>query len=223
MKHHESFPLVPQQIAQLKKLVLQGEGFQLEFKRKAAYPDKIVKEMIAFANAKGGIVLIGIGDDKTIPGLKHPEDDAHVIKLALNNCKPALPVHETYIPINANRVVLQYVVHESTKKPHYYLTADKLKETFVRVDDKCIKASRELREISKRTNPKKGVRFHYGDHERLLMRYLDEHATITLKQFIEISGLKKFNASNKLVLLVLANVLRITPDEKGDRFSSVIS
>ncbi len=219
MKTFESLPADRQQLQQLKKLVAQGEGFQLEFKRKAAYPDKIVREMIAFANSKGGILLVGIGDDRTIPGLKHPEDDAYVIRQALKNCKPPLSVEELAIPISPTRTVLQYRIAESQRKPHYYLAEDKTKESFVRVDDKCVRASREMREISRRAMKNKDIRFHYGDHEHLLMQYLQENSSITLKRFMEVSGLKRFIASKKLILLVLADVLRITPTEKGDLFS----
>jgi hypothetical protein len=87
------------------------------------------------------------------------------------------------------------------------------------VRDQSIKASREVREIARRSRAKKDIRFHYGEHEKFLMRYLDTNASITLKEFTEVSGLKRFYASKKLVLLVLANVLRITPHDKGDLFS----
>jgi predicted HTH transcriptional regulator len=219
MKPQENFPIDPRQISQLKTLVSKGEGFHLEFKRKATYPDKIVREMIAFANSKGGILLLGIGDDRTIPGLKHPEDESHVIKEALKRCRPALSIKETFIPIGTNRSVIQYEVSESHRKPHYFLTAEQAKESFVRVEDKSIKASREMREIAKRSQRNKDIRFHYGEYEKMLMQYLDQHHTITLKKFTELSGLKRFIASKKLILLVLADVLRITPHEKGDLFS----
>jgi predicted HTH transcriptional regulator len=219
MKPQESFPVDPKQLKQLRYLVMQGEGQQLEFKRKAAFPEKIIREMIAFANSKGGILLVGIGDDGTIPGLKHPEDDSHVIRQALKKCRPSLPVKETFIAIGNNRSVLQYEVAESDRKPHYYFISDLEKEAYVRVEDRSIKASREMREIAKRSQVKKDIRFHYGEYEQLLMRYLDAHETITLKKFTEVSGLKRFMASKKLVLLVLADVLRITPHEKGDIYS----
>jgi hypothetical protein len=223
MKPQEAFPVDQKQIQHLKSLVAQGEGFHLEFKRKAAHPDKIVREMIAFANSKGGILLVGIGDEGTIPGLKYPEDDSHEIKKALRQCKPPLPVRETFIAIGNNRSVIQYEIYESKRKPHFYALSEIQRESFVRVDDKSIKASREVREISKRSQLKKDIRFHYGDHERMLMQYLDEHKTITLKEFTELSGLKRFMASRKLILLVLANVLRIAPNEKGDVYSVAFS
>jgi predicted HTH transcriptional regulator len=219
MKPQESFPIDEKQLRQLRNLVSKGEGFQLEFKRKAAYPEKIVREMIAFANSKGGILLLGIGDDRTIPGLKHPEDESHVVQQALKKCKPVLPVKETFIPIGNNRSVIQYEISESKQKPHYFVLSDDVRESYVRVEDKSIKASREMREIAKRSQRQKDIRFHYGEHEQLLMQYLDKHHTITLKEFTELSGLKRFIASRKLILLVLADVLDITPHEKGDIFS----
>lgn len=219
MKPQESFPIDERQIRQLRTLVSKGEGFHLEFKRKAAFPDKIVREMIAFANSSGGILLLGIGDDGSIPGLKHPEDESHVIRNALKKCRPSLDVLETFIPIGKNRSVIQYQIAESTCKPHYLIISDQEKESYVRVDDKSIRASREMREIAKRYQRQKDIRFHYGEYEQMLMQYLDQHHTITLKQFTELSGLKRFIASRKLILLVLADVLHITPHEKGDIFS----
>jgi predicted HTH transcriptional regulator len=214
----ESVPYNPRQVQDLKKLVAQGEGLTLEFKRKAAYPEKIVREMIAFANTKGGILLVGIGDDKTIPGLKYPEGESHVIHEALKKCKPALQFRETFIPVGNSRTVIRYDIPESTKKPHYQ-TVGIQKESYVRVQDQSISASREMREIARRDLRKKDIRFHYGEHEKFLVQYLTENPDITLNKFIELRKIKRFDASKKLVLLVLADVLLITPHEKGDRFS----
>lgn len=214
----EAFTFQARQVRDLRKLVAQGEGASLEFKRKASYPDKIVREMIAFANSGGGILLVGISDDGEIAGLKYPEDDSYVIQKSLLKCYPRLPVTETFIPIGDARHVILYRIEESKKKPHYFVDDGK-KEAYVRVNDQSIKASREVREIARRSQQARNIRFHYGEHEHQLMRYLETKPVITLKEFMQVSGLKKFYASRKLVLLVLANVLRITPHEKGDLFS----
>src|SRR5688500_12453512 len=219
MKFHEAFPLSQDQVRQLKRLVSNGEGPSLELKRKATFPEKIVREMIAFANTNGGIVLIGIGDDGSIPGLKHPEDELYVMQQALKKVRPALQTKTTLIPIGNFRTVIQYEISESKRKPHYLLGANNVKESFVRVDDKSIKASRELREIVKRKQKMKDIRFHYGEHEKFLMQYLDEKKSITLKEFVNLTGLNRIYASRKLILLVLANVLRVIPNEKGDLYT----
>lgn len=219
MKLQESIVYNPQQVQRLKSLIARGEGSSLEFKRKATFPEKIVREMIAFANTAGGLLLVGIGDDGSIPGLKYPEGEVHVISEALKKVRPALPLHETLIPLNNSRAVLQYEVRESKKKPHYLISENSSKIYFVRVNDKSIKASREVREILKRKQHHKDIRFRYGDHETFLMKYLELNKSITLDEFTSATGLKRFYASNKLVLLVLANVLRITPNETGDLYT----
>ena len=218
MKLQEFLSLDPRQVQQLRRLVSHGEGASLEFKHKATFPQKIVREMIAFANTKGGILLIGIGDDGSLTGLKHPDDELHVMTEALEKVRPSMLYNVTLIPIANSRTVIQYEIPESKRKPHYLVDEKKMKESFVRVDDKSIKASRELREIVKRKQRMKDIRFHYGEHEKFLMQYLDEKKAITLKEFVSLSGLNRIYASRKLILLVLANVLRIIPHEKGDLY-----
>lgn len=205
----------------LRTIVAQGEGQQLEFKRKASSGDKIARELIAFANASGGTLLVGVGDDKTIPGVKHPEDDSLVIQQALEAVQPSLDIQETWIANDVQRTVLQFVVAPSSKRPHFMLNEQGVREYFVRSGDKSIRASREMREIIKRRQDARGIRFHYGDHEHFLMKYLETNKFITLSEFIHASGLKRVIASRKLVVLVLANVLRIIPTEKGDQFTLV--
>ena len=221
MKPQESTTFDRDEFRKLKRLVAEGEGQNLEFKRKASFPEKIVREMIAFANTSGGTVLIGVDDNGTIAGLKYPEEESHVIHEALKSCKPTLKLTERYIPIGNARSILRYDIPESKRKPHY-LVHNGLKNSFVRVADQSIKASREVKEIVRRAQRMRNVKFHYGDHERMLIQYLDKNSTITVKEFMRIGKLNRFNASRKLILLVLANVLHITPHERGDLFSLTI-
>src|SRR5688500_15673882 len=140
-KPQEAFTYNPRQVQELRKLVAQGEGSYLEFKRKAAYPDKIVRELIAFANTRGGTLLLGVGDDGSLPGLKYPEDESHVMHDALKKCRPSLPLTEYFIPIGNARTVIRYDVAVSEKKPHYHIV-DEAKESYVRINDQSIRSSR---------------------------------------------------------------------------------
>ncbi|MCK5704374.1 MAG: ATP-binding protein, partial [Cyclobacteriaceae bacterium] len=72
-------------LPELEYLVRNGEGQLLEFKLKASFPEKIVKEMVAFANSNGGQLLIGVDDDGRISGLKFAEEDKFVIEKAIQN------------------------------------------------------------------------------------------------------------------------------------------
>lgn len=209
-------------LRELKKLAAEGEGLQLEFKRKAAYPEKIVRELIAFANTEGGTLLIGVDDDKSIPGVKYPDEEAHVVRESLTkHCKPPLAYHESVIGISENRFVVRFDVPPSTKRPHYLALEKGNRSAFVRVHDMSIKASIEMEEIVRRSKKKRDIHFTFGEQEKSLMEYLDNHHTVSLADYRKLSGLNRFQASRKLILLVLANVLKITASEKGDLYSRV--
>jgi predicted HTH transcriptional regulator len=218
LKDFETIRLDDEQLFELKKLVAEGEGLQLEFKRKASHPEKIARELIAFANTEGGTLLVGVDDDKTIPGVKHPDEESFSIQEALKCCKPKLIFHESVLALSENRFVVRYDVAQSAKRPHF-LKQENTLECFVREGDKSIKASREMQEIVKRSKKKKDMRFLYGEYERQLMHYLHANQTITLTDFCTLTQLNRFKASRKLILLVLANVLKITATEKGDVYS----
>ncbi len=205
----------------LRKLVAQGEGMHLEFKRKASYPDKVVREIIAFANTSDGILLIGVDDDKTIPGVKFPEEESIAIREELkNHCRPGILVEETVIPVSEKRFVLQWRIPKSDRRPHFHV-ADGLRTSFVRHGDQSIRASREMTEILRRSKSPHGTKFIYGEAEQKIIHYLGTQPSITLHEFSRMTGLNRYLASRKIIRMVLANVLKITPTEKGDLFSRV--
>ena len=53
-------------------IIQEGEGLTVEFKER--FTPRIVEDMAAFANAKGGIIILGVRDDKTIIGEKLTND-----------------------------------------------------------------------------------------------------------------------------------------------------
>ncbi|HZY81648.1 MAG TPA: ATP-binding protein [Cyclobacteriaceae bacterium] len=208
------------QLRELKQLVAGGEGLHLEFKRRASSPDQIVREMIAFANTSGGVVLVGVNDDGDLSGVKYPEEESLLIKKALQKyCRPGLHFTETIIPLSGKKFVVQYEIPVSRKRPHIFLVSKKQSVTYIRIRDMSMKASREMSEIVRRGKQGKNVQFTYGDHESTLMRHLEKQDKITLPEFQVLTGLPYTAAAEKLITLVLANVLKITPTEKGDYYS----
>ena len=204
-------------VKELKNLVRQGEGTSLEFKLKATHPEKIVREIVAFANSKGGKLLVGVGDDKTIPGLKFVDEEEYILVRAIEkNCFPPLNYEIERIAITDERDVLVFNIPKSKEKPHFVqLENEEAKKAYVRVKDRSVQASRELKQILRREN-EEGIKFTYGDKEKILMNYLSEHQKITIEKFAEIAKISLKSASHTLVLLVLSNVLKIQPDEVMD-------
>lgn len=206
----------------LKRLVKKGEGQTLEFKLKTTHPEKIVKEIVAFANSDGGILLVGIRDDLTIKGVKFPQEDEYVMNKAIAEyCYPPINYQLEKIPIEANREVLAYTIPASDKGPHRVIDGDKPNQgkVYVRVDHESIIAGKEMREILKGRRKKRDVRFQYGQKEQVLMEYLELHHHITVQQFAKVAKITRKVASRTLILLVLAKVLQIYPQaNKEDSF-----
>ena len=208
-------------IRQVKNLVSQGEGQRIEFKQKASFPEKIVKEVVAFANSDGGYLFVGVADDGSLEGLKHAEEEKYVLdKAIIEYCKPKVKFSSRNIPISSNRSILEYKIYKSKNRPHYALPSLKARRgiAFVRYNDKSIQASRELIEILKSEKRSKGQLLSYGNKEKLLLEYLKEHETITLKRYCEIADLSERIASKTLVKLVLAKVLNVVISDDGDYY-----
>ena len=205
----------------LKQLVRQGEGAHVEFKLKNNHPDKIIREMVAFANSDGGILLVGVRDDREIVGLKFGEEDDFVLQKYIHaHISPPLPYqNERYILPN-EREVLIYRIPSSPDKPHVVHLETESK-AYIRVADRSIQASREMREILKARRKNIQVKFHYGEKEQKLMAYLGVNQTITREKFMEIAQINRKIASATLVRLVLANVLSIEPAETEDRYRAI--
>ncbi|MEQ9424283.1 MAG: ATP-binding protein [Cyclobacteriaceae bacterium] len=208
-------------LEQIKHLVAKGEGQHLEFKKKVAFPEKVVRELVAFANTSGGHLLVGVDDDGSISGLRYPEEEHFALTTAIQQlCVPKVRYESETIAVSKKKSVLYYQIKAAKRKPHYAKDQpiDKYGKAYVRVADKTVQASREMTQILKRGNGIKDVRFTYGDKEGILMKYLDEYQSITVDQFSKAANLPRRVASGTLVRLVLAQVLRIIPNDGEDLF-----
>lgn len=205
----------------LKELVRKGENKFVEFKLKTNHPEKIIREIVAFANSEGGKLIIGIGDDKSIKGLRFPDEDEFILKKAIEkHIYPVIDYEISRIKIEGDREVLVFDIEKSPFKPHY-VDLDGISENrkaYVRVEDKSVQASKEMKEILKGERKAKNIKFHYGDKERTLMKYLAENPSITVETYANIANIPRKVASRTLIVLVLANVIKVQPHEMQDLF-----
>lgn len=207
------------ELRELRKLVNQGENEQLEFKRKIAHPEKVVREVVAFANTKGGHLLIGVDDDHSIIGCKDAVEEEFLMTKAIRElCRPAIKFCVSMIPLNEKRTVLDYHIYPGLKQPYFALEKKNHRygKAFVRVEDRSIQASAEIRKILKINREGHPAKFEYGENESLLFRYLEGQGHITLNKYASLTGLDLRMASAILVRLVTANALKIVPREGED-------
>jgi len=115
---------------QVKLLIREGEGLTVEFKER--YTPRIDQDIVAFANAKGGTILLGVRDDGAVCGERLTGDMKAKINTLARNCKPTISVEIAQVglpaSLSASRTrqagrgqtgkVVAIVVPEGTEKPY---------------------------------------------------------------------------------------------------------
>ncbi|MEM6764720.1 MAG: ATP-binding protein [Bacteroidota bacterium] len=207
-------------LSELRSWVRRGEGLHVEFKKKAKFPDKIAREAVAFANTKGGKIFVGVSDDGLVEGNKIADGEAYVLeKYFAEHCIPALPIQFELVPVTSSRKVVVVHVRESKQKPHFLKIKNGRKQAFVRVDDMSIGASREMTQVIRLQQRKKGGRLIFGERERKLLQALEELQKISLEETAKLLEISRRKASQLLIILVRTGLLHIHPSEKGDFFT----
>lgn len=200
---------------------MQGEGVMLDFKKTINNTGKIAKSLVAFANNKGGKLLVGVADDGSIKGVKSEEEEKYMILTSAHQfCKPAIEpdFEEIYID---DKLVLVVNIPESDTKPHYALDDEGKWWAYIRIDDKSVLASKIIVEVLKNDYKEKGVLISYSDNEKKLLQYLDENEKITLKEFSKLMRSSYRKAQKILVNLILTNVIKSHTTEREEYFTAV--
>ncbi len=209
------------------RIIDEGEGFEVEFKRKVTTPEKIARALIAFANTKGGHILFGVDDDGSIVGVESEKSEVDLIHQAAKEFSfPEIEPSIDIVAFDGKDVIVVYVA-ESGDKPHYFTgnsngstkSEDETK-VFIRVNDKTIMASKEVVKILRDGRADAPpMHFEIGENEKRLFRYLDDNERITAKEFSHLVNISEQRASRILVSLVRAGVVRIHTLEKSDFFT----
>ena len=207
-------------ITNIKKLIFDGEGVTLDFKKTITSCEKIARTMVSFANNKGGRLLIGVADDGTIKGVKSEDEERYMItKAAELYARPALEpsFEEVYID---DKLVLVVEIEESHTKPHYSLAEDGKWWVYVRVKDKSVLASKIVVDVLKRAADEKGVLIEYSNKEKALLEYLEKMERINIQEYCELQKLSRRNAQRILVNMILSGVIRIHTTEKEEYYTA---
>lgn len=205
----------------LKRLILQGEGTTLDFKKTITSSEKIAKSLVAFANNKGGQLLIGVADDGAIKGVKSEDEERYMItKAAHQFCKPIIEpqFEEVYVD---DKLILVVKIAESDTKPHYALDDQKKWWVYYRVNDKSILASKIIVDVIKKSSDTGGQLIKYTEQEQKLFQHLEQEGRITLKQFSKLTR-SSYRQSQKIIVnLILGGVIKPVTSEKEEYYVAV--
>jgi len=202
----------------IKKYLIDGEGETLDYKQEISSANKIAKTMVSFANHKGGVLLIGVRDNRSIAGIQS-EDEKYMLDLAASfYCKPEIPLKLIEHTIG-DKVILECIVPEGDEKPYAAKGEDGKWWVHIRNKDKSLLASKIVVDVLKRQASNKGTFINYGKNEAALMKYLEQNERITLQQFRKMVNISKWRASKILVNLISAGVILNHTYEKTEFFT----
>lgn len=117
----------------LRTLVEGGEGRELEFKRGLPRDERLARTLCAFANTRGGWLLVGVNDNRSVYGCPRPKEVmADIRRVAAQFLLPAVRVETTVVRCEP-RAVVAARVNASMERPHCVLHGKRDKEIVVRV------------------------------------------------------------------------------------------
>lgn len=224
-------PLPPKRLTRRKieEMIDEGESTTIEFKRHFSSPDRIAKEIIAFANTKGGTILFGVDDDGTIVGIDSEKSEVAEIEHTCEYlCDPPINADIQVVQCGGRLEVVAVVIAESKDKPHTLVEYDVRGKRvehgpsvgYVRVKDRSMQASREVMNVMKSRRPDAPpLRIAIGHNERALFEYLEKHERVTVEEFAHMVNISRRRASKIMVDLVRAGTLLIHTVETTEFFT----
>lgn len=211
----EKVRMVPKR---LQHLIDEGENEKLDFKKEISSAKKIAKTLVSFANHKGGTILVGINDDKTLHGV-HAEEEKHMLTLAAElYCKPALQI-EIKEHAFGKKTILEAVIPKGEEKPYFAKGEDEKWWAYIRVKDQSLLASKVMVDVLKRKQTSHQTLIKYSSHEQALLDYLTKNERITLKEYCRLVNISRRRAQTILVNLISIGMLRVLSTEKEDFYT----
>lgn len=209
---------------QVISMIEAGESMNVEFKQRFSDHEKISKEIIAFANSKGGYIIFGVEDDKKITGVESEKSEAELIMdCARNYCEPPIDIKLHFVEVKHKELVIAEVP-ESNLKPHRLQDYNKkfdlnTAKVFIRINDKSIPAGKEMIKIMQSNSSKLQLKnYKLGDEEKQVFDYLLVKEIITAKDLSEKANISIRRASRTLIKLVRAGLLYIHTKDNGENY-----
>ena len=204
----------------LTDLLKQGEGENLDFKQKITSLDKIAKTICSFANTSGGIILVGVKDNRSIVGID-PEEEKYMLEQAATTyCQPEIPLHFEEIEED-ELVILKVTVDASVHKPHASLNKGGGWQVYIRQRDKSVPAGKNMvKHLQRELSEKSEMPVSAPDrNERKILEYLQIHDRITVKDLASLINFSSRRAQRLLTLMVNKGMLRLFEHEREDYYA----
>lgn len=203
---------------QLYQWIEEGEHGQQDFKETISSSRKIAKTISAFANTKGGRIIVGVRDNRGIRGVK-AEEEVHMLEAAAGFfCKEPVELTFDLVEVGMKQVLVAHVA-ECARKPVFALGDDEQWWAYIRVQDKSLLASRMVLDLLRKEQRGGDTLIKLGSKEEGLLKYLNENERITLKRYCKLMNISPWRARKILINLITAGVIRVHTTEKEEYYT----
>ncbi len=128
---------------QLLEIISNGESSGVEFKSDNIRPEQLATEVVAMANLRGGMVLLGVEDDGSISGVRRKNLKQWVVNIFYQKIHPMiLPFHEEVLLEGRRVAVISFA--EGTSKPYVVRNKDR-EDVYIWIGSTSRLATREQR------------------------------------------------------------------------------
>ena len=200
--------LKPGKKGYIEELIDRGEGETLDFKHSINDSKKIARSVAAFANTKGGILLIGVKDNGAIVGVNSDEDYHMVEGAAQLYCKPEVPFEVKRWTV-LGKTVLEVTIKPSPLKPHLAPDKNGTLLAFVRVADENFVASTIQYKIWKAERQREAVTFAITGKEQLLMEMLRKSGKVSAAEYAKAAFISHDEAEAFLIKMVVLRLAKL--------------
>ncbi|ANB71303.1 transcriptional regulator [Paraburkholderia phytofirmans OLGA172] len=127
---------------ELLEIIANGENSGVEFKRDDLRPEALAREIVAMANLRGGMVLLGVEDDGNISGIQREDLETWVMNAIFAHVHPMLLPFYEVVSMDNDEHVAAVSVTMGTSKP-YVLRHNGREDIYIRVGSTSRLADRE--------------------------------------------------------------------------------
>ncbi len=192
----------------IRQWIADGEGPTLDFKQTITSAPKIARSIVAFANSRGGKIVVGIEDHGHIIGVDVGEEQYELEKAAKKYCEPAITLEFEEYEIHGKMLLIAYV-EESDAKPHYAINKKGQRKIYVRIGDECVVPSPLIEELLQRGDMNYLQRNHaYTALKFEVFEYLKQHSEITVADFMALKKCSERSAKRTLLDFLFEGALR---------------
>jgi predicted HTH transcriptional regulator len=205
----------------LEELISKGESTTLEFKRTIDSPVKIAKTLVAFANTRGGILLIGVADDGKITGITSELHEMEKLEHAASYLsEPSIAISYQSQKV-AQHQVLIITIAESPAKPHYVKESPEKRTAYIRANNKSVPAGKGMTTVlnaGENLAPEK-IQLLQSKNIKNLLAYLQKNESITANRYAKLINISSGRAAKILKDLTWHGILLLHDKQRPVTYS----